>query len=91
MQSIRIRRGDFTRIKIYGPITVALIMCIPGYFAKVYKSLVSIGSPCTDCKKRMRTLSIQTTKKKRLYIHEEGGYVTETGGSSTTGIGTRIG
>jgi len=34
-------------------------------------SRVSIGSPCTNCKKRMGTLSIQTTKKKKLYIREE--------------------
>jgi len=32
---------------------------------------MSIGNPCTDYKIRMRTLSIQTTKKKKLYIHEE--------------------
>ena len=29
MQPIRIRCGDFIRIKIYGPITIALIMCNP--------------------------------------------------------------
>ena len=31
MQSIIIRRGDFIIIKIYGLITIALIMCIPAY------------------------------------------------------------
>ena len=51
----------------------------------------------------MRTLSIQTTKKKKLYIHDEitksgkeangggEGYITGTGGSSTTEIGTGVG
>ena len=47
---------------------------------------LSIGSPCTEGKHRMRTLSIQTMKKRNyLYIREVseigkgGGYVTETG------------
>ena len=62
---------------------------------------MSISSPYTNCKKSIRTLSIQTTKKKKLYIHEEitksgeeangRGYVIGTGGSSTTEIGTRVG
>jgi len=38
MQSIIIRWGDFIRIKIYRPITVTLIMCIPG---KEYKDTLS--------------------------------------------------
>ena len=33
------------------------------------RNMVSIGSPCTDCKKRIRTLS-SNYKKKRLYIHK---------------------
>jgi hypothetical protein len=47
---------------------------------------VSIGSPCTEGKHRMRTLSILTMKKgSYLYMREVseigkgGGYVTETG------------
>ena len=39
MQSIRIRCGDFIRIKIYGLIMIALIICIPVLLNNMLKSI----------------------------------------------------
>jgi hypothetical protein len=47
---------------------------------------MSISSPCTNCKKSIRTLSIQTTKEKKLYIHEE---ITKSGEEANGGVHNR--
>ena len=41
MQSIIIRRGDFIIIKIYRPITITLIMCIPGGAFRALNSILN--------------------------------------------------
>ena len=60
MRSIIIRRCDFTRIKIYGPITVALIMCIPGRWGH--------GGQSDGCTSRAPDSTWRLTWRKKLQI-----------------------